>query len=186
MVAQLSGYEITLHEPDVVISEGARKFGIAAKRFRTMNGLKNCMEKGARQIARAGFDGIIAVDISLLLADGQSLFANDSEGALMTVKYRVEEFVSDHKSIIKEAARGPLVAGVLLSLHMPATIVDKAGSFKQFASAIRWTIFALTDDWRYTSILEFAEKAQLGLFGQAVKGSSVNPAIWIAAAADDF
>ena len=93
----------------------------------------------------------------------------------MTVKYRVEEFVSDHKSIIKEAARGPLVAGVLLSLHMPATTVDKAGSFKQFASAIRWTIFALTDDWRYTWIPNLRRRHSLDFSARPSKVLASTP-----------
>jgi hypothetical protein len=58
-------YPVTLEEPpDITCWAGGSKFGIAAKRLKTLNNLEEHIKKGADQVRRSGCPGIIALDLT--------------------------------------------------------------------------------------------------------------------------
>jgi hypothetical protein len=56
---------VDCEEPDVTCAVEGTRFGIAAKRLKTLSQLKEHVRKGARQIANVQLPGIIALDFSL-------------------------------------------------------------------------------------------------------------------------
>jgi hypothetical protein len=163
-VIQLSGYEIKLAEPDVVIKDARRTVGIAAKRIHSPKKLTNNLRKGAHQIRGAGMSGLVAVDLSLIVGQNRCLFADDLPGARVAVRYLVDQFVKDHYSEIKRALHGTHVMGCLFTLNMPA-MARLEGGYGQMATASRWTIVDLSEDFPdFEWIREFANKCELGLF----------------------
>lgn len=56
---------VTLEEPpDITCSADGLKFGIAAKRLKTLNNLEEHIKKGADQVRRSGCAGIVALDLT--------------------------------------------------------------------------------------------------------------------------
>jgi len=52
-------------EPDVTCTIEGTKFGIAAKRLKSLSSVENHIRKGAKQIAKTKLPGVIALDLSL-------------------------------------------------------------------------------------------------------------------------
>jgi hypothetical protein len=51
-------------EPDITCNVGVTTYGVAAKRLKTIDSLEVNVKKAADQIVRAGFPGIIAIDLT--------------------------------------------------------------------------------------------------------------------------
>jgi hypothetical protein len=164
-VMQLSGYEITIAEPDVVVKDAARTIGIAAKRPQSLRNLVNNVKKGASQIRNAGFDGLVALDVSLIIGLGV-LFASGKANARSAARILVNQFINNHEVEIIRACQGRHVIGCLVTLNVPCVIRSEDGSYSTTTTAVRWTIIDLskdvvTSEW----IHRFAEKCEEGLFG---------------------
>ena len=66
-VIQLGGYQVVLAEPDILVKDARRTVGIAAKRPHSLYNLSDNLKKGGRQIRMAGVDGLVALDVSLIV-----------------------------------------------------------------------------------------------------------------------
>ncbi|MBJ7405063.1 MAG: hypothetical protein JHD07_17850 [Bradyrhizobium sp.] len=166
-VAQLSGYEIDFQEPDILIKDGDRSFGIAAKRPRTAPGLRRNLQKAAKQILKSTFEGMIAVDCSVILATDRAITTTSDEHAAEFVEEILADFLRDSAFEIHRYRSEPKVFAMLFVLHMPVTIVDTEWTkAKQLTTAFRWTVVPLVnpDDPRYHTSIRFAERCSQGLF----------------------
>jgi hypothetical protein len=173
-VIQLSGYEVALAEPDILVKDARRIVGIAAKRPHSLNNLSNNLKKGARQIRMSGLDGLVALDVSLIVGQNSCLIGDSHAGAIVTVKYLVDKFVKEHFADIKRACQGKHVMGALVTLNMPAATKFGDG-YGQMSTAARWTVIALTENFDALQwIMEFAGKCEQGLFGRYRPTTGVN------------
>jgi hypothetical protein len=166
-VAQLSGYAVEFEEPDIVVTEGNVCFGIAAKRPRNQNGVRRNIHKAAKQISKTNRDGIIALDCTAILATDRAITTTDDAQATELVNEILERFIRNIGFEIHRAKSESNVIGILLTLYMPATIVDLAWQqAERMTTSFRWTVVPLIEpyDPRHDLVLRFAEKCQRGLF----------------------
>jgi hypothetical protein len=168
-VIQLSDYEVAFEEPDVIVKDRRDCFGIAAKRPKTEQAIKRNLDKAAKQINNSGVDGIIALDCSAIIANGKAITTTDYPRAIVFVKELLDRLMEQNLSTIHRVKIGDHVFGVLLSLHMPVTIVDMDWQrAESFCSAFRWTLIPLVNplDPRFDTVLRFAKNCEKGLFAE--------------------
>ena len=150
-----------------MIDKDGTRLGIAAKRPRGQNGIRRNLEKAAKQINKSAIDGFIALDCSFAAADGKSLTTTKHHAATISAKTILHNFLEQNLLAIRAVNFGPRVIGLILSLHIPVTLMDeKWERALQMASAFRWTVLPLitAQDMRFKTVLNFAEQCQLGLF----------------------
>jgi len=70
---QAAGAVPVLAEPDLVLQVGTKRLAIAAKRVLSLGRLEENVRKARRQIAAAGIDGIIALDLTVALGFDSSI-----------------------------------------------------------------------------------------------------------------
>jgi len=62
-----AGFSVSLDEPDVIVLDESRRFGVAAKRPRSHAKLEKNIRDARRQVQQSGLPGMIAVDVSCIL-----------------------------------------------------------------------------------------------------------------------
>lgn len=174
-VAELSGYKVSFAEPDVIVRNGTRVFGIAAKRPRSKRRIEKNCRKAANQIRQSGMPGIIALDVSFTLYPNQCVNTNDLLGGIRFVQAAVNNFVRSYYHDLGDACRDDGTLGVLVCLQLPVLNFGHE-SAPQLASAVRWLLapFCAPDDERLRWIIDFAEDCELGLFGPRSKPEDFN------------
>jgi hypothetical protein len=174
-VAELSGYKVSFDEPDVVVRDGTRVFGIAAKRPRSKRRIEKNCRKAANQIRQSGLPGIVALDVSFALYPNQCVNTNDLSGGLLFVQAAVSNFLKSYYHDLADACRDDGALGVLACLHLPVLNFGHDPP-PQLASAMRWLVAPYCDpgDERLRWIIDFAENCELGLFGPRSKPEDFN------------
>jgi hypothetical protein len=174
-VASLSGYNVCFREPDIIINEEDVVFGIAAKRPRRHSGFERNVARAVKQIRNSGIKGIIALDCSIVAADGKAITTTDPMEAANLAKELCEAVLKVHLTCIKDLRRHAHVLGVLFSIHLPVTIVDEHWqSATSFRSAFRWTTIPLqTSERDLQLILEFTKRCERALFETEAAARSI-------------
>ncbi len=165
-VCELSGYAVHFDEPDIILSDNAEVFGIAAKRPRNRRQIEKNCKKAVRQIRRSGVPGLIALDLSFALQANQCVNTNDLLGAKVLVEEIVNGFIHENNARLRQICREECVLGVLAHLQMPVINFGHQDG-PQVATAIRWTVAPFTDPQLdgFLWANEFNRKCEIGLFG---------------------
>ena len=165
-VCELSGYAVRFDEPDIVVTENDKAFGIAAKRPRNERRIENNCKKAVRQIRNSGMSGLIALDLSFALQADKCVNTNDLRGAQVHVEEVVNGFIHENNARLQQLCRDECVLGVLAHLQMPVINFGYPDG-PQLATAIRWTVAPFfesqIDGFFWAN--EFSRKCEIGLFG---------------------
>jgi hypothetical protein len=113
-LARRAGYGVTLDEPDVVIRAHDCSAGIAAKRLKSRQKLRRSLRSASTQIARAGLDGFIALDLSmLLLPQEEPLVVGDFPAAKDTFSAILSQFLHPNALDIRSSVDWTRAYGLL-------------------------------------------------------------------------
>jgi hypothetical protein len=154
-----AGFAVELAEPDVLIHYKDGRFGIAAKRPRSIKKLRANICDADKQIGRSGMQGIIAVDLSCVFNRNDAHLVTGSFGAANAyVKQIANEFVRRNAHRVVALVDTMHTFGFLA--HFAAPIFDTATP--RLAHARRWTFSNLCsfEDPRTKLLMEIAD--QLG------------------------
>lgn len=169
-VSELSGYEISFAEPDVVVRDDDCAFGIAAKRPGSSRRIEKNCRKAAKQIQQSGLPGVIALDMSFSVYPGQCVNTGDLADGLLFAKTAASDFVEKNYRMFLDVCRDGDVLGVLVCLHLPLLNFGHPEA-PQLGTTVRWLLVPTCEvgDERVRWILRFAAKCELGLFGSRGK-----------------
>ncbi len=140
-VFRRADYGVRFDEPDIVVTHPELAFGIAAKRPLSRKKVSRNLRDGAKQIVGAGYEGIVALDVTVLHNPRNELLAvTNSSDALLDLEVRTNHFLNRNSGLIRTCVSSPKVFGVLVSLT--ALYLDREPCF---ASATRWVVMNLCD-----------------------------------------
>ncbi|HWS72797.1 MAG TPA: hypothetical protein VN605_11815 [Thermoanaerobaculia bacterium] len=152
-----AAYQVELAEPDVVLTSETPPIGVAAKRPRSLNNLDNIIGDADKQIARSGLHGILALDLSLVVAPTDAhISTTDFHEAFKRVKEIANGFIlrnGDHvRSLVDASHTFGLIA------HVAVPIFDAVTP--RLAYGRRWAISNLCalDDARTATLRAMAER----------------------------
>jgi hypothetical protein len=165
-VCELSGYRVRFEEPDVLVQDGARLFGLAAKRPRNPRKAEANCRKAVRQIGRSGHPGLVALDLSSALYPNKCINTNDLRSATAFVEAATRRFADANLRWLSAVCRSNNSFGALLTIHLPVINFGHPRA-PQLATATRWDVVILcnSDDPRFQWGFDFARRCELGLFG---------------------
>jgi hypothetical protein len=157
-----AGYLVEPKEPDILVKDEHRDFGIAAKRPKSPKTLERRIRKGSHQIDDSGMPGILAIDLSLIHNPENKILLFDKPGDDIEFVQRIaDHFIQLNSRRIRSMVKLPNVFGVLVCMaslsFVPSTL--------QFASATRWTIANLCEmsDPHYEQLRKFASRFAIGI-----------------------
>ena len=122
---------VTRHEePDVTCDVDGTKFGIAAKRLKTINSLEDNVKDAAKQISNAGIPGIIALDLTIAQnpANRRVMSAIESQWYTILSDARSEDLFKEHGVRIRELVGGKNVLGVWTYMSTLRLMPDRTWS----------------------------------------------------------
>jgi hypothetical protein len=115
-----ANYTVELAEPDVVLTSETPQIGIAAKRPRSMNKLDEMIKKADKQIAGSGLQGIVALDMSLIVSPNDDhITTDDYQTAFNHVKDIANNFVATKGHHITSLVDTAHTFGVIAHLGIP-------------------------------------------------------------------
>jgi hypothetical protein len=162
-VAQSSGYEISFAEPDVMVHDTRGfHFGIAAKRPRHFGSVERNCRTGARQVAKSGHPGIVALDLTSCYFGAMPRMIASPDAANTLVAEAVGQFVvTNAADLIRWVNRR--AAAILLTLQIPVLVDSQERP--QLLTATCWRVVGLPHIEDRSWILQFAARCERGLFG---------------------
>lgn len=167
-VFKLSGLAAELAEPDVVVTYRGCKVGFAAKRPRSERSVEAKIRLGARQVQASGLPGIVAIDLTGVVARGASLMLPDRDASIQFVEAVVQSFIERESGRI-EVLIGSRAIAVLFSLQVPTLI--GIPHRPQLLTATCWRFLTLSRDSQIVRLVaEIAATCQRGLFGPVTEG----------------
>jgi hypothetical protein len=112
-----------LREPDFIVTVGGLRLGIAAKRAGGPN-VRGLVKDGARQLRKAGLDGLVALNLDRLFApNDQRLAADSAEGLKPAATGIVGRTVRPYLAALERDAAGSpalaILAFVVVSFVVP-------------------------------------------------------------------
>jgi hypothetical protein len=138
-------YEVVLAEPDVIVTSTKAPFGIAAKRPRSWKNLSKNLQDADGQIERTGLDGIVAIDISVLInPSDRFLLRDDLRTANRDWARGVDQFIHKNAQAIRSCVDPSRTFGVAVY----AAILFSQQHPPQLGYLRRWSVAnlcALTD-----------------------------------------
>ena len=153
---------VELEEPDVTCSVQGTKFGIAAKRIKSLKNLEKQLRKAAKQIEGARLPGMIALDTCVALnPENRRLWVQipDRDFSRM-YRYALERFVGDHCERIQEWVRGKGVRGIVI--HDLQIRLEPSGEWA-LAGMTYFVSTARENERRNREFRTFKEKYRKGL-----------------------
>ena len=137
------------------------KFGIAAKRLKSVPALEEHVRKAAKQIQKAGLPGIIALDTCLALnPENEPILAripDDQFGALYNQE--LHRFLDRHHRRIYEWVDGKGVRGVVFHDHLVRPTTDDDWEL----ASMTVTLLTAHDDGERREFASFSERYVSGL-----------------------
>ena len=124
-LSKFAGYEVEIAEPDSVIATTEFKFGIAAKRLRSVKHAHQALSKARKQIIRSGLPGIIALDVGEI-HNPRNVILTVSDPIIATQKVTdaVDDFIHKNYEMISHSYGDNSVFGLLV--YMPALFFVRA------------------------------------------------------------
>lgn len=124
-LSRAGDYRVSLAEPDVVVRHSELPFGIAAKRPKSLARLDKTVKKARKQIVHSSYDGVVALDISLL-QNPESEFAivTKRELAAQAIRHFADYFLEHNEGRIRSLINSNRVFGVVI--YMSALFFDRA------------------------------------------------------------
>lgn len=114
------GYSIELAEPDIVITSGRTRFGVAAKRPRSNKKVESIVRDADRQIARSGLQGVIALDLSCTANPGDNHFNTaDFATAFERVKRLADAFIHENGQRLRSRVNPFRSFGLVVHVGVP-------------------------------------------------------------------
>jgi hypothetical protein len=106
---------IEYEEPDVTCTIAGIKFGIAAKRIKSVSQVKDRIRKAADQIARAKLSGVIALELSLAwnLSNAPIISQIQSQMCPLILDAQSRQFFDEHREDIDRLVAGKRVLAVV-------------------------------------------------------------------------
>jgi hypothetical protein len=120
-VCENAGLAPDFQEPDVTCSLNRRTFGIAVKRIKNLTQFEKRVNEGANQIQKAGFPGIVSIEISMAAnPDNKSIFTNENESQVKKWWEKQMRKITDkyHGKLFKRVY-GKNVLGIFTHEHYP-------------------------------------------------------------------
>ena len=162
-VAARAGYNVAFAEPDIILNEGKLRFGVAAKRPRSLASVEKNCRKAARQIAATKLPGILALDLTHALHAGKCFTPATREEATNFAQSSIQSFLDENEKLLRRSIGNRAVA-ILAAVHVPAIIGIPAKP--QLMTAVAWQFFNLSHQRsEYIWIAGFAKRCVTGLFG---------------------
>jgi hypothetical protein len=111
-----AGHPTRHDEPDVQFDFEGATFGIAAKRLRTFSSLEEHLKDGADQLRRAGYPGLIALDLTIAWNPTNQRLQSPLQAQLYGYVFsaKVRTFVADYGDKIRSFVAGKGVLSILL------------------------------------------------------------------------
>ncbi len=135
-------YDVELAEPDVMVTSETPSFGFAAKRPRTTAKMDKNIRDGDKQIIRTPFDGILALDLTVLVSPTDAhLTTTDFAAAFEFVKQVANNFIHRNGGRVRSLVTTARTFGLIV--HVAAPVYDAATP--RLAYARRWSISNLCD-----------------------------------------
>jgi hypothetical protein len=127
--------DVLCEEPDVTCTLGGTKYGIAAKRIKSLKTISQRIREGANQIERARLPGVIALDTCVGLNRENERIITQMPDASFASCYRkaLTVFLDDYHARICEWVRGKGVRGVVIHDHQVRMDADG-----------RWSLASMT------------------------------------------
>ena len=153
---------VKLEEPDVTCSVQGSKFGIAAKRVKSLKNLEKHLRKAAKQIEGARLPGMIALDTCVALNPENRRFwvqIPDREFSRLHAD-ALRRFVGDHYERIQEWVRGKGVRGIVI--HDLQIRLEPSGEWA-LAGMTYFVCTARENERRNREFRTFKEKYRKGL-----------------------
>jgi hypothetical protein len=114
-----AGYEVLLAEPDVLVRVQKRKYGLAAKRPRSIMNLDKAIRDADKQIARSGRDGFIALDLSFMLnTRDHHIQTNVPDLAMAHVTKTADSFIHNNAPRLRSLVDPNRTFGILVHFGM--------------------------------------------------------------------
>ncbi|MBK9386023.1 MAG: hypothetical protein IPN34_14525 [Planctomycetes bacterium] len=156
---QRCGLEVRLDEPDVVVSDGVRQYGLAAKRLRSKKRVRQRTREAIRQLRSARLRGLIALDISEVSNPRYDIgFYSDSSTILDDLDHRVSVSTSRWARAIWAEDRAVNVCGCLMFASWPyASMSDQRFGT---ASSLMVTNTCLEDSGDFAFLHDLALRLQ--------------------------
>jgi len=161
-VAVLSGYSVQFNEPDVVVDGPDGRFGIAAKRPRSMAKFGSRLSEGAHQVNQTALPGVIALDLSFALYPGQCINADSVEAAVAFLTAAAKRTLDQNIVRVKSIFERPGILGILVQIHLPILILT-GERVPPLITCIRWTVAPSARDERAAWVTAFARRCEQGL-----------------------
>jgi hypothetical protein len=115
-----ANYTVELAEPDVVVTSETPHIGIAAKRPRSKNGLDEMIHKADKQIAGSGLQGIVALDLSLIVSPNDDhITTTDFQAAFNRVKDIANSFIQRNGAHILSLVNTKHTFGLIAHVGVP-------------------------------------------------------------------
>ena len=157
-----AGYIVEPKEPDVLVRDSEKVFGIAAKRPKSPKTLERHIRKANKQIQSSGMDGLVAIDLSLIHnSENKILLTQKSDDGIKIVQKAADSFVELNKRRIRSLVKVPNTFGLIA--YMSSLCFNQ--STLQFATATRWTIANLCEmnDEHYERLRKFSVRFAIGV-----------------------
>ena len=143
--------DILCEEPDVTCTLGGTKYGIAAKRIKSLTTIEKRVKEGANQIERARLPGVIALDTCVVLnRENERIITQMPDGSFGSCyKKALTLFLDDYHDRIHEWVRGKGVRGLVIHDHQVRMDADGRWSLASMTMAFH------TPGWDQTYDREF-------------------------------
>jgi hypothetical protein len=155
-----ANYTVELDEPDVVLTSESLQIGIAAKRPRSAKKLDDTIKKADKQIKGSGLQGIVALDLSLIVSPSDAHIATtDFQAAFNHVKEIANNFIRRNGHHVASLVDTAHTFGLLA--HVAVPIFDK--ETLRLAYARRWALSNLCDygDARTQKLQEITDRLRI-------------------------
>jgi len=125
--AHRGGNEVHLEEPDVCLVHEGQRYGVAAKRIRSLDRLQERTREGANQVQRSQSNGFVVIDLTIALGFHEGIVAipriEDAKGVLSAVVERISEVLPDD-ALASWLYEKPLVVGVVGFAYVRGLVED--------------------------------------------------------------
>ena len=153
-----SGIKTWLGEPDVLFEIGKTTYSVAAKRLSSPKQVEKNITKAERQIAKAGYPGLIVIDVTRILDPSGKAVTHWRNAPQMIGGHLLAFMKTEHYQSFQQK-RDKLVCGVILHTVFPHVSEGfRYGTFEQW--------WAVDTDWGDAQITnQFLSKLINGLEG---------------------
>lgn len=156
------GLNVALAEPDILVGVGRDTTGIAAKRPKSTKNFSKCIADASKQILRSGYEGIIAIDLSVIFnPENGPLNVEKPEDAVRMVVQGMQSWISHNHSALTGIIRNDQVFGIL-TFWCTQTLNESTDELG-FVEQIVGTNFCETHDPRFSLLHDITRTAHLVL-----------------------